>query len=481
MRFIQVYLSMLFDVDREEENPFREHFSSMRTEPIGNGHDCIHLQADIEGTPKYTGAGAYGYQDYEGKDFPVVSTGKRARSMLQYLAATGRYHNTYSDAYIWYQEEDVEVIVTPYENNNFLITSCRFYPNKPEKSDILYTATVAVDHEKDLYGVAVWQSQARDWAIQFCQQNKIVTPEPTKYIVQHGLFRAFSEYVFNSHRILISPNMKIESSRVEYDGGIENAPNVSSLIHYAWENLPRPNEGVLSDCCQIAANKTRNLSMNWLTQLYELLTLKKGVSSYIDNVLSLGNSRDIADLYLSSKYGIKMTYSDLKDIAEAVLNPNLTDHVSGRVENTITDNFRVEPWTWKGYERVSFDYSPYITKYGTPAFVSRNNLIPDLTDLWDMVPYSFLVDWFLPIGDIIQNIDDSIYMDSLRVYNIWYTRKYRTSQVTSSANGPITITFTFFERQSSGKLYPPRIMGNFDKPSAEKHIVEESALLIQRL
>lgn len=40
-------------------------------------------------------------------------------------------------------------------------------------------------------------------------------------------------------------------------------------------------------------------------------------------------------------------------------------------------------------------------------------LAPTLTNLWDMIPFSFVVDWFLPIGEVLSSVEKSLeYSDS---------------------------------------------------------------------
>jgi len=45
--------------------------------------------------------------------------------------------------------------------------------------------------------------------------------------------------------------------------------------------------------------------------------------------------------------------------------------------------------------------------------------------IWDLVPYSFIVDWFIPIGDILHGHDmDQIYNRTFDISNIWYSLTY---------------------------------------------------------
>lgn len=42
------------------------------------------------------------------------------------------------------------------------------------------------------------------------------------------------------------------------------------------------------------------------------------------------------------------------------------------------------------------------------SVVQKLGLYPGMVNLWDMIPYSFVVDWFLPLGDIFQQLETNI-------------------------------------------------------------------------
>ena len=44
-----------------------------------------------------------------------------------------------------------------------------------------------------------------------------------------------------------------------------------------------------------------------------------------------------------------------------------------------------------------------------------------LTNVWDMIPYSFVVDWFLPIGDMCKNIDEWLNQSDWVINTVWYS------------------------------------------------------------
>jgi hypothetical protein len=93
--------------------------------------------------------------------------------------------------------------------------------------------------------------------------------------------------------------------------------------------------------------------------------------------------------------------------------------------------------------------------------LSRLGLAPDSYVIWDMTPFSFMVDWFVPIGDILDVFDTSYltgsYWDITNVtYSLQYTRdldgypaKFYTRWTTSSP--PELQEFYWFDRPGSSQ------------------------------
>jgi hypothetical protein len=53
-------------------------------------------------------------------------------------------------------------------------------------------------------------------------------------------------------------------------------------------------------------------------------------------------------------------------------------------------------------------------------------LSPDFYVIWDMIPYSFIVDWFIPVGDMLSVLDaESVYCgDRYDISNVCFSLTY---------------------------------------------------------
>lgn len=82
---------------------------------------------------------------------------------------------------------------------------------------------------------------------------------------------------------------------------------------------------------------------------------------------------------------------------------------------------------------VVVDMGAYIDSLG--SYLKRLNLRLTLYNVWDMIPYSFVVDWFLNIGDILHQLQEWIDAPSFPVTEIWYS--FYTIQSDNSARTEI--------------------------------------------
>lgn len=62
---------------------------------------------------------------------------------------------------------------------------------------------------------------------------------------------------------------------------------------------------------------------------------------------------------------------------------------------------------------------------------NQYGVFPGLYNLWDMIPFSFIADWFSNLGDYLQDIDQSIFFRYYKVDELLVTRErsYRKDQV----------------------------------------------------
>lgn len=193
-----------------------------------------------------------------------------------------------------------------------------------------------------------------------------------------------------------------------------------------FESVPRLNENSISNVLEIISFiKTlvidrkveipKSLSSAWLAYRYQYTTTKLDANQAIEFV---HRHMDLGDWHDLKCYGTStLAYKDTSIMCRCVAN------VRPRMLETVGKVWRA------------------LYTYG---------LTPNFYVIWDMIPYSFIVDWFLPIGDIMAVWDarhamEEYYDISNVIYSLKYVRNERYGDV------------SFYTRWLSGP--PPELSG----------------------
>lgn len=177
-------------------------------------------------------------------------------------------------------------------------------------------------------------------------------PEPTRY---------------NEYYLADAANHGMVSNRY-YSG-------FGSALQNAVENLPQ---------------STTNLAANILETSELLVNVFKGVSNL---------PKTASDAWLAYRYMYSTTKADLEEYV--ALTQRLTNLLSD--DNLVSWGLFVDgPYIFtcelilEAQSLIPHSFVDWLKKYGLEL---------NLTNMWDMVPYSFVVDWFLGISDILQRLD----------------------------------------------------------------------------
>lgn len=132
----------------------------------------------------------------------------------------------------------------------------------------------------------------------------------------------------------------------------------------------------------------------------------------------------LANAKLTYSLGIAPTVSDAKDIAKKV--PSLTQRFLNLTkEETLYGNFTYTiPERWfpefgevrlVAHSKIRISVLP--DSYLTALLPIRSlGLLPTLSAMWDLVPFSFVVDWFLKLGDNQDDLETSAMLLAMQCY-----------------------------------------------------------------
>lgn len=92
--------------------------------------------------------------------------------------------------------------------------------------------------------------------------------------------------------------------------------------------------------------------------------------------------------------------------------------------------------------------------------LSQVGLVNPLSVAWEVVPFSFVIDWFVPVGRFLESMTDSVGLDISKV-QCAHSRKYRGEQLVGGPYGYVLNATAFhFHREVLGSLPVP---GLFDR------------------
>lgn len=123
------------------------------------------------------------------------------------------------------------------------------------------------------------------------------------------------------------------------------------------------------------------------------------------NPLDLSAVKPLSERFLELQYGWLPLLSDVKSAADALSHhaaqdPPVTRKVKQRLKRTVDVDRDYAENVHRTTVSVQILYS--CTESNTPSVPDALGLTDPLTVAWELVPYSFVIDWFLPVGDYLQ-------------------------------------------------------------------------------
>lgn len=262
---------------------------------------------------------------------------------------------------------------------------------------------------------------------------------------------------------------------------------------------------------QVIAERAQSIgllttSVARLVNFLRYFTPKAALRSAI-GVFSKRGARQVSDDYLAFKFGAEPLMSDVKGAAEAVahllvdkLDTNtlkVTGSANKVEENTFS--FVRNGMTYVATQRVSVNVR-YVCEYGLDNVLTREmsklGLINPAEIIWEVVPWSFVVDWVLPVGNYIRHLTSDVGVvfrrgtRSERVVSTTtvklvhsgvdpYTPGYWKSEEWTSFNWQRTRGTT--SKVRTLLLNAPKVqLPQFKNPLSVTHVLEGMALLIQK-
>lgn len=242
---------------------------------------------------------------------------------------------------------------------------------------------------------------------------------------------------------------------------------------------------VWSDLCQSCIDQLRFTNVNTLSYVSELREIKSLGEALIGAISK--NPKKIAQGYLAFHYGATLTVKDTQALAQAIID----------AKKSIKD---LQPWrTTQGSRTFTGTYGPfsYTDTYHYKVSTTPQDLVgmeavrlldswgfyPTPQRLWDMVPLSFVLDWFVKISDFLGRCDSDMLRGFYNVLAVCWSRKVVVDLPVSllfgeDLNVSGSILVTSYNRVTSKKLHP--IAFRIERAGEFHNYLEGLALIIAR-
>jgi hypothetical protein len=222
------------------------------------------------------------------------------------------------------------------------------------------------------------------------------------------------------------------------------------------------------------------------TNMIEFLRDLRHPTQMIPKLRNLRSLKEWSGRYLTVQYGILPTVRDLQTIVKA-----FKDRVPYLDKNGFRTYAAGEPsqltvgkltYTKLQYLKVALDREDDEFKLLIER-LENMGIFPDFEKIWDLVPYSFVIDWFVDVGKMLKRVDTNLRLLRLKIRYVTMSRKTTMSGSSDSdtLETPFigTVEWTKYQRWVSDQCPSPTL--SLTTPSQPfNHWLDAGALLVQR-
>lgn len=219
--------------------------------------------------------------------------------------------------------------------------------------------------------------------------------------------------------------------------------------------------------------------------MFEFIQGIKRPWELVPKLKNLSKLKTHAGNYLGYEYGIMPTISDLETLRDAVLNTAkpyfdsnnyqvVTAGHSASRSNSVSDVTLTN--------RIKIAINPSDGRLNALSERLRDiGTFPSVDNLWDLVPYSFVIDWFINVGDMLESLDDRFRIATLPIEYVTRSSKLEIrpklpeSLKAMGVHG--TVLITLYDRSVSRRCPEPTLSFEVSN-SLPDHWLEASALIV---
>jgi hypothetical protein len=246
-------------------------------------------------------------------------------------------------------------------------------------------------------------------------------------------------------------------------------------------NIPFPDDVPYGDLAMDATSKVNRNPVNMIAFIRDL----RHPLEMIPRLKNLRLLKGAASEYLRLEYGILPTIDDIHSIYKAFsrIAPFLDTHGYNTYNAFRSQTAKVDDSTLTVEQRIKVAVENEDSDFKRLAnAIDSYGFSLTLEDIWDLVPYSFAIDWFIDIGELLHRADTRLQMLNLKIKYSTLSRKRICDRIiTYSPDLPMsgTLSLVHYSRWTLDHCpVPPLSFQN--TITATDHWLEAGALLLQR-
>lgn len=248
----------------------------------------------------------------------------------------------------------------------------------------------------------LWASQSFDFTLPLSHSREVYESAVRKLLSSHWGDVTWS-LVTQTEQLTFAEDPDVEYNRKEM---LESAYSRlwSAVLPDRMESVYKQ---VVGHAGQDALLNTKVLNINSIMYVKDFFSLRELCDSYADLLRKGINPKTVSGAYLASHYGVKLTIQDTRELIERAKRElrGLADaYQYSYGSNRRTFDGPVGRIDVRGNVSVLFT----LVDARTMQFLSdlaRWDFLPTPRVIWDMIPYSFVLDWILPVGGVLEHWD----------------------------------------------------------------------------
>lgn len=235
-----------------------------------------------------------------------------------------------------------------------------------------------------------------------------------------------------------------------------------TLLDNFYPDLIPWNKTELGDLCQRCIDQQDFVDTNSLEFLSEL----RDLAAIVPKMGKLRNPKTWASWYLWAQYGANLTVQDTKLLSRAIMDVKddlesrpryLTTYATSRYPERLHGVWPV--LTTYHYKVVSDPYPRGVM--GIINALMKWNVYPTFKNVWDCIPFSFVIDWAVDVSSMLARLDKYIEYQYYDIKGTAWSRKVEVSIPVSTLSGlqhaEGFLTEVSYVRVTGKTLRPPRI------------------------